>query len=537
LTQASCQFVKSGVWRHAFSIPPVCRLNQEFSMKSLVSARQVRVGVLAVSALTMVASAAAQGVLLRGFEGTSQLDNCALNQCFRPPDTMGAIGTTQFLETSNGSIAIYDKASGGLSSRVSMPSFWGAAGLTPGALGDQRVLFDHYTNRWLMIGFGATANIINVGVSATADAAGAWKAVAISVLPSGTADYPTLGLDDKGVYIGTNNFTPGFTGTSLLSIPKSSLYAATPTTTGITTFSTSLAGPDNGFAIQAAVNWQGNPGNTASVIADSRDANAQVFYKINGVNGPGATQTASAQIAGTGYTSAPLGRQPDGTRTVDTLSPRITANAVQVNGKIYSTATVAADVGTAAAVRWTVVDANTGVLLSSGKIQDANFDYYEGSIAVNEFGEAVIAYNRSGNQTTDLNGDGKADGSISFMARAFDVTGNTLTQDGSELLMRVSDVTDYHCSVVAPATTCRERWGDYAAVTIDPSDHHKFYAIGEYAAPSAIIPGFTTTPRSIWHTYIGEITQTAAVPEPSQYLMLLMGLGAVGFMARKRLSS
>ncbi len=249
------------------------------------------------------------------------------------------------------------------------------------------------------------------------------------------------------------------------------------------------------------------------------------------MNAAGATQTVSTNIAGSGYNVAPLGRQPDGTRTVDTLSPRITANAVQVNGKIYSAATVADDSNTAAAVRWTVVDASTGVLLSSGKIQDPNFDYYEGAIAVNELGEAVIAYNRSGFQVTDLNLDGKEDGRISFMARAFDVAGNTLVQDGPELLLRVSDVNDYHCTTVT--TACRERWGDYAAVTIDPSDHSKFYAIGEYAAPWAFLPPPNQTLfRAVWHTYVAEITQ--AVPEPSQYALLLVGLGVVGFASRKR---
>lgn len=490
---------------------------------------------LAVSALTAVASASAQANFVRGFEGTSQLDNCALNQCFRPPDTMGAVGTTQFLETSNGSVTVYNKASGAVSSRVSMTDFWTSVGLAGGANGDQRVLFDHYTNRWIMIGFGATTNVINVAVSNT-DAAlgvGAWKSVAITVLPSGTADYPTLSMDDKAVYIATNNFTPSFTGTSLLSIPKASLFGGAPSTAGMTTFTTPTAGPDNGFAIQPALNWAGNPGNTVSIIADSRDFNSQVFYKVNGVNAAGATQTASTQIAGSAYTGAGLGRQPDGTRTVDTLSPRITANAVQFSGKIFSTATVQADaaVGDFAAVRWTVVDAGTGALLSSGKIQQANFDFYEGSIAVNEFGEALIGYNRSGNVTTDGNGDGLPDGRISFMGRAFDVSGNLLVQDGAEMLFRVSDTGDYHCTVVAPATTCRERWGDYAAVTIDPSNHRRFYAIGEYAAPSAIIPGFTTTPRSIWHTYVAEV---AMVPEPSQYVLMALGLGVIGFSARRR---
>jgi hypothetical protein len=179
--------------------PPIHQSNLEFSMRKSESLRQLRAGALAVSAMTMVASAAAQGVFVRGFEGTSQLDNCALNQCFRPPDTMGAIGTTQFLETTNGSISIYDKATGALSSRVSMPAFWGNTGLPAAGNGDQRVLFDHYTNRWLMIGFGGTGNVINVAVSLNADAAGMWKGTSITVLPSGTADYPTLGMDDKGV--------------------------------------------------------------------------------------------------------------------------------------------------------------------------------------------------------------------------------------------------------------------------------------------------------------------------------------------------
>ena len=494
-----------------------------------------RAALIAVSALTAVAAASAQAVFVRGFEGTSQLDNCALGQCFRPPDTMGAIGTTQFLETNNGSIAVFDKVTGALTSRLSMPTFWANAGLPGGASGDQRVLFDHYTNRWIMTGFGTGGNIINVGISATANALGPWRAVAITVLPSGTADYPTLGMDDKGVYIGTNNFTPSFTGTSLLVIPKTSLFGgAVPTTVGMTTFTTPLAGPDNGFAIQPAVNWQGNPTNTVSVIADSRDFNAQVFYKVNGVNAAGATQTASTQIVGSGYTGAGLGRQPDGSRIVDTLSPRITANAVQSNGKIFSTATVAADagIGDFAAVRWTVVDAATGLQLSAGKIQQTGFDFYEGAIAVNEFGEAVIGYNRSGTATSDGNGDGLADGNISFMARAYDVSGNLLVQDGGEMLLRVSAISDYRCGARMPVdTTCRQRWGDYAAVTMDPSNHHKFYAIGEYSSGWAIIPGVTTTERAIWNTYIAEI---AMVPEPSQYALMALGLGVIGFAARRR---
>lgn len=508
-------------------------------MKQAAKSRLTQVMTLsALSALTVLASAAAQAATVRGFEGTSQLDNCLLGQCFRPPDTMGAVGTTQFLETTNGSITVYDKSNGAVQSRLNMVNFWANAGLPGGAFGDQRVLFDHYTNRWIMSGFGANTKDINIAISDTANALGPWKSVQFQgVAPGGTADYPTLSLDNKGVYIATNNFTPGFSGTSLFVIPKTSLFGAAPTTAGMTTFNTPLNGADRGFAIQAALNWGGNPTNTASIMADSRDADAQVFYKVNGVNAPGATQTAAAQIAGSGYVAAGAGRQPDGTRLIDTLSPRISANVAQVDGKLFSVATVKADVGDFASVRWSVNDANTGALISNGKISGGDFDYFEGSIAVNEFGEVVIGYNRSGAQTADLNGDGKADGRVSFLAQAFGVNGaGSLVQNGAASLLRVSDVSDYHCGDrFNNQVVCRERWGDYSAVTIDPTNHHKFWAIGEYAADWANLPPPNQAlNRAIWHTYIAEIDLSAPIPEPETYALMLAGLTAVAWISRRR---
>ena len=96
-------------------------------------------------------------------------------------------------------------------------------------------------------------------------------------------------------------------------------------------------------------------------------------------------------------------------------------------------------------VRWSVANANTGRLIATGAIEAGDHDHDLGSIAVNEFGQAVIGYNRSGRQLTD----GKTDGTISFMAQAFDVdaTGGLVAQ-GSEILLRVSDVNDLDASLV-----------------------------------------------------------------------------------------
>jgi hypothetical protein len=433
---------------------------------------------------------------------------------------------------------------------VNMATFWANAGLPGGAGGDQRVLFDHYTNRWIVSGFGSSGSLINIAVSQTANALGPWQSTQFVGYSPGLsppagftrtgsiADYPTLSMNNQGVVIGTNNFTTyqrisdganfsSFDGTSLFVIPKTSLFGGAPSTTGLTTFATTNAGPDNGFAIQGAVNWFNGATTTMAVQADSRIADAQVFYKVNGVNAAGATQTASAQIAGSGYTPAGPGRQPDGTRTVDTLSPRITGNVVEVNGVLYSAITV--DDGTGhAAVRWSAVNAASGALIEQGLISGGLYDYYEGSISVNEFGEAVIGYNRSGFQTADGNGDGLADGNISFMGQAFKVdAGGGLDLYGSEMLFRVSATSNYHCT----GAGCRERWGDYSAVTFDPTDHHTFYAIGEYTSGNFVIPGFTTTERSIWNTFIARV---AFVPEPGTYLLVLLGLALAGVSTRRR---
>jgi hypothetical protein len=498
------------------------------------------VAAAAVSALVAIA-APAQAVIVSGFEGTSQANNHLLDGAFRPPDTMGAIGTTQYMETTNGSITIYDR-SGTVLSRVGGNAFWQSIGQA-GTRGDQRVLFDHYTNRWIALGFGSTLDTVVIGVSDTANALGSWKSTAFN-RSNVILDYPTLAIDNKGVYIGTNNFNSlgtSFLGTSLFSIPKADLFGGAPSVANLTEFNTPSNGADRGFAIQGALNWQGNASNIANIVAVSRAQFDTLTYKVQGVNAAGATQTAVVEVNESAYTFNSFGRQPNGTRLVDTLDDRFSANVVEVNGRLYAVHTVSpTGVSTAnrySEIRWLVLDATTGALIEQGTIGGGDYDYYQGAIAVNEFGRAVIGYNRSGFQTADGNGDGKPDGRISFFAQAFDVDAmGGLDAVGAPLLLRVSDVDDYRCG---PRTSidldCRQRWGDYAAVTIDPLDHDVFWAIGEYAAEwfdygtagNELI-------RANWHTYIASIDlrQPVQVPEPG--ILTLFGIALAGIAASRR---
>ena len=79
---------------------------------------------------------AAAGVSL-SFKGVSQFDlRNLLGGSFIPPDTMGAVGASQFMETTNGVYAIYSKTDGTLQSMMRADTFWANAGATGGLNGD-----------------------------------------------------------------------------------------------------------------------------------------------------------------------------------------------------------------------------------------------------------------------------------------------------------------------------------------------------------------------------------------------------------------
>ncbi|MEG3126014.1 PEPxxWA-CTERM sorting domain-containing protein [Sphingomonas sp. GB1N7] len=483
--------------------------------------------------------------VVKGFEGISQYDVASVGRSFIPPDTMGAVGTTQYTSFVNGGFAVYDKSTGSRSLFQSDLAFWAAAGQT-GANGDSRVLFNSSANRWVALSFGSSVSDIQIAVSNSSDALGGWTSTKFTGFAGGTADYPTLAMDKNAIYIGTNNFNSGgtFSGTTLNVIPIASIFGmGPPSIAGLTQYSTPYAngGADGGFAIQ------GVNSNSASsighILAASLTTNDVIGYDVNFVNGVATSKSAVKYVGTADYADNGAGRQPNAVpdaptagsaftsnnRVIDTGDQRIGSSVYEVNGKIYAVYTATPVGSDFTSVHYVVVDATTKQLISQGDIGDGVHDFYQASLAVNANGQVLIAYNRSG---------AGSDGKVSILAQAYNTDANgNLVKNGTEQLLKVSLVDDYHNGALNGfVASGRQRWGDYSSVSLDPSDSQSFWVIGEYAREyndaAGGHPGGTGGSR--WSTWISQVS-IAAVPEPSTWLMMLCGFGMVGVgMRRKR---
>lgn len=488
----------------------------------------------------------------RSFEALGDYDTRLLGRALVPPDTMGAVGTTQFVQIINGAFGVFDKNSGNLLGATSDVGFWNQLGMG-GTGGDPRILFNHQQKRWLAIGFGQDIKDINIAVSDTADALGSWKATKFEGLArvgegfQTIADYPTLAMDNNAIYIGTNNFRQeveggptGYRGTSLFVLNKDDVFdAAGPDVSNKQVFTTPfVSGGINdttrGFAIQG-VNSNESTDGKGHIVAASAFINGVLAYDINNAGTGAATQSAST-IVDFGYEGNGPGRQPgrpDATnpgplRNIDTLDDRIASNAWELNGKTYFVHTVTVPGTDRTSVRVSVMDSNTKALIQNIDLGEAGYDFYQGSIAVSAVGKAMIGYNRSGTDAED--------GRIRFYAQSFSIAADGRLVGANDPIMLKESLTSGYLNGAPEKSgtpTGRQRWGDYSAVTLDPTDGYTFWAIGQFAQEpyETARPGHPAVPSgfSRWGQWVAAVT---TVPEPATWAQMIAGFAFVGGMAR-----
>ncbi len=384
---------------------------------------------------------------------------------FIPPDSQLAVGEDHLVELVNGRYAVYRKTDGALLESDSLDGFWIDAGVLPELFAfDPRVLYDSASARWFAVSADDQDDPNNflVAVSRTSDPTAGWTGFAIPSDTAGAtwADFPMLGVDATRVLISANmfDFGGGFAAPSALVIPKADLLSASPSVANASLFERLN---QLGFTPQPVVDLDGS---SATGILLS-DFSLLGFLVRNDVVGDA---SAPALLGPTllptqGFRAPPPAPQPGpkpGLETGQTLA-QFEAAPVLLDGSIWAVGNV--DAGGRAALRWLQIDVATNETLQTGVITHAELALYYGSIAVNERGQVVIGC--SGSSETQF-------------VSSYVIVGETeggVTTFGEPILLRAGQA-DYFLDFGSG----RNRWGDYSATVVDPTDSRVFWTIQEF---------------------------------------------------------
>lgn len=432
------------------------------------------------------------------------------------PDSMGAVGPSHFVELLNGgltnaSIAVYDK-SGALISQSSPTNFFSVQGpdgtnYPTGSLADQRILYDSHSQRWVASSLQDSAGVVILAISnddSPTNLVSGWTKHLIQFENGNAIDYPTLGVDDNGIYLSIMRLGRPYIQHTIVAIKKPEIYDGTILATQI-----EVTNDLNSWTIQPTVNLDAVETNDPAwfVAKGSPDFGTDyqggaLFYRRlqwQGTNaawadtnwmeisGSGSGYQDYYELGGTNFNSIPLGTgivapQAGGTNGINLFSAgsRLmmatirngylwTCHAVGLSG---TNGTYAGDAsGTnvdRSAIQWfklQIEPDEAGLTMSEyGRVFDSAATnpwwYHYPSLAVNCAGDMVLGF--SGSSLTNYIG--------AFYT--WRLAGGSTPE---RPLLIQAGTTNYNLPL--------ERWGDYSATTCDPADDWSFWTVQEYATP------------------------------------------------------
>src|SRR4051794_5356547 len=419
-----------------------------------------------------------------------------------PPDTVGDVGPTHYVEAVNTSFGFYSKRGGPPMAAINFNTLMSQGHFgnlcDTNNFGDPIVLYDTFEDRWVITDFAfqldGGQNVVSppgsfqcFAVSKTGDPiSGGWNFYSLNITDL-AQDYPKLGIWPDGIYMAANMFgfpaTGAFEGTRVWALNKAQMYAGAPSIQVV-----QFNPPADEFTLlpsnarlQAGTPPAGSPNYFSTVWHFNNAVSTYKFHvdwnriSLSTFDDPFVT------IAPASWADAPDFVPAKNGNSNDTLATRLMMQNQYTNlggvESLWQTHTVqnpSAPAG--ASVRYYQTDV-TGGSIAANTTQAAThapdaINRYMPSLAIDRAGNMAVGYSASSSTLYPA---------IRYAGRLATDPLNTLPQTETSLIEGSgSQIGGSH------------RWGDYSAMSLDPDGCTFWYANEYYAAT-----GFD------WQTRIG----------------------------------
>jgi len=412
--------------------------------------------------------------------------------CYAPPDTVGAVGATQYVQWVNAGWAVYNKTTGAMASGFPKAgnSLWQGfgGGCEANNDGDPIVQYDKAEDRWILTQFSVstTPYLQCVAVSTSSDATGSYNRYSFSY--NQFNDYPKLGVWPDAYYITFNMFTSSFQGPRVCAYDKAAMMAGSAAQQECFQLGTSagslLPGDLDGS--------QSPPAGAPNPILSLGNNSLQLWrFHADFANPGNATLTGPTSIPVASFSRACNGGgncipQPSTNQKLDSLGDRLMYRLAYRNTGGHDSVVVNHSVsvgggrgpfgGGTTSVRWYEVrnvTSGTPSVFQQGTLDTGDGTHrWMGSIAMDKAGNIALGYSASS----------------SSVYPAIRYTGRLATDPLGTMAAETSIIEGG-----GSQTQNLSRWGDYSAMTVDPVDDCTFWYTNEY---------LTSNGTWNWHTRI-----------------------------------
>jgi hypothetical protein len=418
------------------------------------------------------------------FAGVGQGDY-GFTDRYAPPDTVGAVGATQYVQWVNDNFAVFNKTTGAILPGFPKPgnALWAGfgGGCETNNDGDPIVAYDKAANRWVLTQFSVSTlpYMQCVAVSTTSDATGTYNRYAFSYGNTQFNDYPKLGVWPDGYYITYNIFNNAqtFAGAKVCAFDRLNMLSGAAATQQCFQLSTSYGG-----LLPADLDGQTAPpaGSPNYVVSFGSNSLNLWKFKVDWNIPANTTFSGPTKITVAAFSAACNGGgncipQPGTSQKLDSLADRLMyrlAYRAFADGHEALVVNHSVTVGSnrknqVASVRWyelrnptgSSMAAGTPVVFQQGTLANDGIFRWMGSIAQDKQGNIALGYSASSSTVKP---------SIRYTGRlATDALGTMQTETilkagGGSQMQNLS------------------RWGDYSAMTVDPVDDCTFWYTSEY---------------------------------------------------------